>query len=138
MTTSQQQLQRLLDEFANSLGISLKLENGVCALQESDGQQAMVLELPPTSEVILLHCQLLPMQQYAEKLAAWRLLMTLNFEMNAMRGCWLAMDDEEDIRLCTQHPLASLDISTFSALLLAFMQQAREARVLLNELFADL
>ncbi|MBP2169578.1 hypothetical protein J2125_002770 [Erwinia toletana] len=134
----QQQLQMLLDEFASSQGVVLKLENGVCALQDESGQEALVLELPDGSDALLLHCQLFAMQDYGEKLAAWRLLMTLNFEMNAMRGCWLALDEEDSIRLCSQQPLAALNASGFSQLLLAFMQQAREARELITEVFAGL
>lgn len=134
----QQQLQMLLDEFASRHGVALKLDNGVCALQDDSGQEALVLELPEGSDALLLHCQLFAMQPHAEKLNAWRLLMTLNFEMNAMRGCWLALDDEEQIRLCSQQPLAALDSAGFTPLLLAFMQQAREARVLLEETFGSL
>jgi len=138
MMMPQQQLQRLLDEFSRSQGISLKLDNGVCALQDTQGQEALVLELPQGSDDLLLHCQLFPLQQHGEKLAAWRLMMTLNFEINAMRGCWLALDEEEQVRLCNQQALASLDSASFNATLLAFMQQAREARVLLLEMFAAL
>ncbi|WP_437614529.1 type III secretion system chaperone [Erwinia sp. V71] len=134
----QQQLQRLLDEFSRSHGIALKLENGVCALQDTQGQEALVLELPPGSDALLLHCQLFPMSAYGEKLTAWRLMMTLNFEINAMRGCWLALDEEEQVRLCNQQTLATLDSVSFNDTLLAFMQQAREARVLLLEMFAAL
>ncbi|KOC91372.1 type III secretion system chaperone [Winslowiella iniecta] len=133
----QQQLQNLLDEFASTQGITLRLDNGVCALQDDSGQEAVVLELPDGSDALLLHCQLFAMQQHGEKLAAWRLLMTLNFEMNAMRGCWLALDDEDQIRLCSQQPLVALDNARFTPLLLAFMQQAREARELLREMFAE-
>lgn len=135
---AQQKLQLMLDEFAGSLGIKLKLDKGVCALQDNRGQEAVVLELPANSDTLLLHCQLFAMQKYAENVAAWRLLMTVNFEMNAMRGCWLALDDEDEIRLCSQQAIDSLNASSFNQLLLAFMQQAREARELMTEMLAEM
>jgi len=130
----QQQIQRLLAEFGRRQGVSLALDNGVCALQDAQGQEAAILELPPGSDTLLLHCQLFAPGVQAEQLATWRLLMKLNFEMNAMRGCWLALDEEEQVRLCYQQSLEGLTPATFSALLLAFMQQAREARALLSEM----
>ncbi|WP_312117826.1 type III secretion system chaperone [Kosakonia cowanii] len=136
MMTQQRQLQGLLDDFGRRQGISLTLDNGVCALQDEQGQEAVVLELPPGSDTLLLHCQLFAATQLAEQLTTWRLLMKLNFEMHAMRGCWLALDEEEQVRLCYQQPLADLTPATFSALMLAFMQQAREARALLPEIVA--
>lgn len=132
----QQRVQRLLDDFGRRQGISLSLDEGVCALQDAQGQEAVVLELPAGSDSLLLHCQLFAPGIQAEQLATWRLLMKLNFEMNAMRGCWLALDEEEQVRLCYQQSLEGLTPATFTALLLAFMQQAREARALLPEMVA--
>lgn len=134
--TPEKQLQHLLDDFGARQGVRLRLENGVCALQDLQGQEAVVLELPPGSDTLLLHCQLFAPAQLAEQLTTWRLMMKLNFEMNAMRGCWLALDDEEQVRLCYQHALAGLSPAVFTPLLQAFMQQAREARGLLPEILA--
>lgn len=134
--TPQRQLQRLLDDFGRRQGISLSLDKGVCALQDETGQEAVILELPSGSDTLLLHCQLFAATALAEQLTTWRLLMKLNFAMHAMRGCWLALDDEEQVRLCYQQPLEGLTPATFSALMLAFMQQAREARALLPEIVA--
>lgn len=134
--TPQLQVQRLLDDFGRRQGISLSIDKGVCALQDEKGQEAVVLELPPGSDTLLLHCQLFASAMLAEQLTTWRLLMKLNFEMHAMRGCWLALDEEDQVRLCYQQPLAGLTPATFSALMLAFIQQAREARALLPEIVA--
>lgn len=132
----QQHLQRLLDDFGRRQGISLTIDNGVCAMQDEQGQEAVILELPAGSDTLLLHCQLFASALLTDQLTTWRLLMKLNFEMQAMRGCWLALDEEEQVRLCYQQPLAALTPATFSALMLAFMQQAREARALLPEIVA--
>ena len=81
-------------------------------------------------------CQLFASALLTDQLTTWRLLMKLNFEMQAMRGCWLALDEEEQMRICYQQPLAGLTPATFSALMLAFIQQAREMRLLLPEIVA--
>lgn len=130
----QQNLQRLLDDFGRRQGISLTIDNGVCAMQDEQGQEAVILELPAGSDTLLLHCQLFASALLTDQLTTWRLLMKLNFEMQAMRGCWLALDEEEQMRICYQQPLAGLTPATFSALMLAFIQQAREMRLLLPEI----
>lgn len=130
----QQHLQRLLDDFGRRQGISLTIDNGVCAMQDEQGQEAVILELPAGSDTLLLHCQLFASALLTDQLTTWRLLMKLNFEMQAMRGCWLALDEEEQMRICYQQPLAGLTPATFSALMLAFIQQAREMRLLLPEI----
>jgi len=132
----QQHLQRLLDDFGRRQGISLTIDNGVCAMQDEQGQEAVILELPAGSDTLLLHCQLFASALLTDQLTTWRLLMKLNFEMQAMRGCWLALDEEEQMRICYQQPLAGLTPATFSALMLAFIQQAREMRLLLPEIVA--
>uniref|UniRef100_UPI000B898F77 CesT family type III secretion system chaperone n=1 Tax=Candidatus Pantoea varia TaxID=1881036 RepID=UPI000B898F77 len=45
------------------------------------------------------------------------------------KGCWLALDEEEQKRFCYQLPLAGFTPATFSALLLAFIEQVREMRM---------
>lgn len=132
----QQHLQRLLDDFGRRQGISLTIDNGVCAMQDEQGQEAVILELPAGSDTLLLHCQLFASALLTDQLTTWRLLMKLNFEMQAMRGCWLALDEEEQMRICYQQPLAGLTPATFSTLMLAFIQQAREMRLLLPEIVA--
>ncbi|MFB6324882.1 type III secretion system chaperone [Pantoea deleyi] len=132
----QQHLQQLLDDFGRRQGISLTIDNGVCAMQDEQGQEAVILELPAGSDTLLLHCQLFASALLTDQLTTWRLLMKLNFEMQAMRGCWLALDEEEQMRICYQQPLAGLTPATFSALMLAFIQQAREMRLLLPEIVA--
>ncbi|ORM77461.1 hypothetical protein HA42_17760 [Pantoea deleyi] len=136
MMMQQQNLQRLLDDFGRRQGISLTIDNGVCAMQDEQGQEAVILELPAGSDTLLLHCQLFASALLTDQLTTWRLLMKLNFEMQAMRGCWLALDEEEQMRICYQQPLAGLTPATFSALMLAFIQQAREMRLLLPEIVA--
>lgn len=138
MTPLQKQLERLLANFARHYGTSFKLTQGVCALQDSNGLEAAVLELPEGSDALLIHCQILPMQEYAESVNAWRWLMMLNFEMNAMRGCWLALDEDEELRLCYQHAMTTLNQQTFEQLLMAFMQQVNELRELINEMLPTL
>ncbi|MEB7539523.1 type III secretion system chaperone [Pantoea anthophila] len=134
--TQQQEVQRLLDDFGRRQGIALTLDNGVCALQDEQGREAVVLELPPGSDTLLLHCQLFASARLAAQLVTWQRLMKLNFDMYAMRGCWLALDEEEQMRLCYHQPLAGLTPAAFNALMLAFIHQAQEVRTLLPEMLA--
>ncbi|WP_436892689.1 type III secretion system chaperone [Siccibacter turicensis] len=135
MTPLQKQIQQLLRGLNRPGTPPVTLDNGVCALVDDQGQEALVLEAPAESDALLLHCRLFDIAPWQETLSAWRLMMTLNFEMDAMRGCWLALDEDNQIRLCHQQGIDALNHTTFIPLVEAFMQQAREARELLTEMF---
>ncbi|WP_232216582.1 MULTISPECIES: CesT family type III secretion system chaperone [Brenneria] len=57
--------------------------------------------------------------------------------MAAMKGCWLALDENSTLRLCTQHAAETLDEPSFTALLPAFIRQAKETRLLIRGLFGS-
>lgn len=125
------QLQSLLNHYGRRLNATLKLENGVCALFNAQKQEAAIIELPPGSDAVVLHCQVLVLEKDAPA-ALLQSLLTLNFEMDAMRGCWLALE-EQNLRLCTQQPIASLDNVGFTHLLDGFIQQAGEVQSFISE-----
>lgn len=118
-----EQLNHFLAGYGRRLNLSLGLKNGVCALMRNRHEVA-IIELPPDSDCVIFHRRLEDLQSAAE--SHLRTLLALNFEMNAMRGCWLAMDGDDVLRLCSQQPLASLDATGFSAALNAFIVQADE------------
>ncbi|RWR01003.1 hypothetical protein ED28_16265 [[Pantoea] beijingensis] len=124
-------LQNLLSHYGRRLNTSLRLENGTCALFTAQKQEAAIIELPPASDVVVLHCQVMALRHDASA-SLLRSLLTLNFEMDAMRGCWLALE-EENLRLCTQQKLSSLDNHSFIILLDGFIQQANDVQSFLRE-----
>ncbi len=135
MTSSQQQLERFLEHFSAGCKTPLQLQDGVCALYHDDGAEAAVLELPPHSSSLLLHCRLVDSDPQVS-LTLYPALLQLNFEMAAMRGCWLALDERHQVRLCCQQSLALLDEASFSLLVSGFIQQAGEVREFIGQLAA--
>ena len=130
-------VQRLLEQYGRTLNTELKLDNGVCLLLDNQQQELVTLEAPP-GENLLLHCQLMPAQAMSDDPALWRALLAMNFEMEAMRGCWLALDSEMTLRLCTQFVLEQLDAPRFTTLVNNFIDQGREVREFMPVLLARL
>ncbi|WP_275556482.1 type III secretion system chaperone [Mixta sp. Marseille-Q2659] len=129
-------LQRLLEQYGRTLNTELTLDNGVCVLLDQQ-QELAVLELPP-GDNLLLHCQILPSQEIRDDAALWRALLAMNFEMEAMRGCWLALDTQLTLRLCCQHPLAQMDAPRFTALVNNFIDHGQQVREFMPTLLARL
>lgn len=127
MTPSQQQVERLLQHFSAGCKTPLHLKEGVCALYNEQDEEAAVLEVPEHSDSMLLHCQLAETDPQAT-VTLYPMLLQLNFEMAAMRGCWLALDELQKVRLCFQQPLAYLDEAEFSHVVSGFIEQASEVR----------
>ncbi|CCG85930.1 type III secretion system chaperone [Erwinia piriflorinigrans] len=127
MTSSQQRVEKLLQHFSAGCKTPLHLKEGVCALYNEQGEEAAVLEVPEHSDSLLLHCQLAETDPQAS-LTLYPMLLQLNFEMAAMRGCWLALDEQHKVRLCFQQSLAQLDEAEFSHIVSGFIEQAAEVR----------
>ncbi|WP_213989508.1 type III secretion system chaperone [Sodalis sp. dw_96] len=136
MTVETAYLDRLLAHFGRSLHTALKLEHGVCGLYDQRGQEAAVIELPPQSDSFIMHCLLFRLAP-PQSDGICRGLLALNFEMNAMRGGWIALDQENGVRLCTQQKLAALDETGFTHLLTGFIQQVKEVRHFVMEQVAE-
>lgn len=62
MTPTQQHITRLLRHYGSLSRTQLSLQDGICALRESDGQEAVVLEVPSSSSVLLLHSDVMRFQ----------------------------------------------------------------------------
>ena len=130
-------LQRLLEQYGRTLNTELTLDNGVCLLLDKQQQELVTIEVPP-GENLLLHCQVMPSQQMTDDPALWRALLAMNFEMDAMRGCWLALDSEMTLRLCSQHLLEHLDAPRFTRLVNNFIDQGRQVREFMPTLLTRL
>lgn len=130
-------LQRLLEQYGRTLDTELTLENGVCVLLDAQQQELVTLESPP-GENLLLHCQIMSPQAMRDDPALWRALLAMNFEMEAMRGCWLALDPEVALRLCSQQALDQLDAPRFTQLVNNFIDQGRQVREFMPTLLSRL
>ncbi|GGM32314.1 type III secretion system chaperone [Pseudomonas asuensis] len=126
------QLDNLLHHFAKACKTSLRIDKGVCALYGDDQREAAVLEMPPGSTILFIHCEI--STQLIANQELLNLLMKMNFEANAMRGCWLAIDEYNTLRLCTQHGIGSLNEQQFTSLLIAFIALVKDVRATLGSL----
>ncbi|WP_245000913.1 type III secretion system chaperone [Dickeya dadantii] len=135
-TSAQQLAARLLQHFSQFNRQRLTLNNGICVLNGADGREAAVIEVPAHSDNLLLHCQLVSLKG-EDRPAVYRLMLLLNFEMAAMRGCWLALDEYDNLRLCSQYPLDKLDEAGFSALLNGYIRQVESTRTFIEQTLAE-
>lgn len=126
------QLDNLLHHFATTCNTSLKMDNGVCALYGDDQREAAVLEMLPGSTSLFIHCEILA--QLSPDQALLNVLLKMNFEANAMRGCWLALDEYNTLRLCTQYDIESLHEQQFTSLLIGFIALVKDVRATLSSL----
>ncbi|WP_304169864.1 type III secretion system chaperone [Lonsdalea britannica] len=130
MHSQQQHVTRLLQAFGRATQTPLRLDNGICVLNDENGEEAAVIDVPAHSEQLLLHCRIVALDglEGVDEAAMLRLMLQLNFEMAAMRGCWLAVDEFNQLRLCFQHSLSGLEENRFNAVLSGFIQQVKESR----------
>ncbi|GME46441.1 hypothetical protein CRM79_00620 [Pantoea agglomerans] len=135
MTASQRQVETFLRYFSECCKTPLYLKDGVCALYNDQGQEAVVLEVPEQSDSLLMHCQLTETDPEA-LMTLYPLLLQLNFEMAAMQGCWLAMDEQYKVRLCFQQSLCQLDEATFSHIVSGFIEQAVDVREFVGQIIS--
>ncbi|NBB11895.1 type III secretion system chaperone [Pseudomonas sp. SLFW] len=117
----------LIDALAKQMGITLTLENGVCALFDQQ-REVVIIEIPTAGDVAILHCRLAlrPDPALHEK------LLRLNFDSSAMSGCWLALDDRNQVRLCAELPLDGLSELAFVHWVQGFVKQTQEVPALLR------
>lgn len=129
--TPQQKMDELISSLSRSCGAPLNLENGVCALYIKGEQEAVTLEFPADSSYLFIHCPLGGKDTVDQ--AAIDLLMRINFEANALRGCWTAIDSYNTIRLCTQQDPLTLDAQQFISLIIGFIALSKDISAALNK-----
>ncbi len=125
----------MLEELSHRWQVQLKLQEGVCALYGANEKELAVLEVPEQSEQLLLHCNI-AREGLTEGDAFNQLALKLNFEMSAMRGCWLALDEYQALRLCSSYEINALTVQKLEALLTGFMHQVDEVRGFFDEIAA--
>lgn len=122
--------ERLLAALSKYLKADLQLENGVCALFNQEEQEICVIELLPQNSAALLHCAVGPRNPTLEGYSQW---LKLNFQLEKMHGCWLALDDNSEGRLCAQCSREVLTESNFCQWVSGFIQQVNDVRQLLKQ-----
>lgn len=122
--------QRLLAALSQHLNVDLHLENGVCALFDSQGLEVCVIELLPQNSAALLHCTVSTHRPAPDQ---DRQLLRLNFQPDLLNGCWLALDADDSVRLCAQCPAERLTPPDFCQWVCGFIQQVTDTRQLLTQ-----
>lgn len=126
----QLQMNELLDHLAKTCGTPLSLDNGVCALYIGGRNEAATLEFPPGATQVFIHRALI--DQQAATAGTYELLLRMNFEANAMRGCWVAMDSYNTLRLCTQVDPLVFSGQQFVSLLMGFIALGQDLEAVLR------
>lgn len=121
---------RLLAALSQQLNVNLQLDNGVCALFDSQGREVCVIELQPRNSAALLHCTV---STHRPALERDRQLLKLNFQPDLLHGCWLALDEDDSVRLCAQCPTDFLTPLGFCQWVTGFIQQVADTRQLLAQ-----
>ncbi|WP_110951143.1 type III secretion system chaperone [Pseudomonas bohemica] len=117
----------LLNALGKQLNTELTLENGVCALFDKDHEVA-IIEVSPAGDVAVLHCKL-PLRPDP---GMHEHLLRSNFDTGAMHGCWLALDERSEVRLCAQASLQAMGEMEFVHWVQGFVRQTREMPRLLR------
>ncbi|MFP8968067.1 type III secretion system chaperone [Pokkaliibacter sp. CJK22405] len=136
MTSAQQQVNKLLQHFGKRVGADLSLQDGVCALYDNAGEQAAVVEAHGETDTVIIHCRMADFNT-VDNLLLHRQMLMLNFEISAMRGTWLALDDDGHLRLCAAYFIEILTDNSFSDMLEGFINHAVEVKSFIAERLQD-
>lgn len=124
-------IKELLDQLSKACGSSFSLNDGVCAIYMGDQEKAATLEFPTGSSYVFIH-RAIGDPKHVNR-ATYELLLRMNFEANAMRGCWVAMDTYNILRLCTQLDPLSLSGRQFIAILTGFISLGQDLEAVLKQ-----
>ncbi|WP_296256059.1 MULTISPECIES: type III secretion system chaperone [unclassified Pseudomonas] len=117
----------LIAALGTQLNTPLTLENGVCALFDQDREVA-IIEVSPAGDVAVVHCKLLVRPDPG----MYERLLRLNFDTGVMHGCWLALDERSEVRLCAETSLQQMGQTQFVHWVQGFVRQTREMPGLLR------
>lgn len=134
MTPTQSKTNQFLQHFSQSINTKLSLNNGVCAIYNHLSQQSAVIEVPDFSDNIIFHCSLMTLPEKVNAQTMKQMLL-LNFEMSAMQGCWLAIDEQQQLCLCYLLPIDKTDQTHFCNTLLGFIEQVKNVRPFISAWF---
>lgn len=127
MTSHQLKANQLIQHFGQTIRTPLQLKDGVCALFDTQGTEVAIIEVPDHTDSVIFHCTLLTLSDDVPP-QVLRQLLQLNFEISAMQGCWLAVDERDKLCLCHVLPLEQTDEQHFSNSLNGFIEQVKDVR----------
>jgi hypothetical protein len=132
MTPTQLKADQFIRHFGQVTQNDLSLKHGLCALYDPDNQEVAVIEVPDFSDNIIFHCSLmtLPANTSAKKLNH---LLQLNFEISAMQGCWLALNEYEQLNLCSVLDIEATNETHFHDTLTGFIELGKDVRAFVGE-----
>ncbi|MDW6001973.1 type III secretion system chaperone [Vibrio mangrovi] len=136
MTPHQLKANQLIQHFGQTINASLSLKDGVCALFDTNHQETAIVEVPDFSDNIIFHCSLLKLPPEVTP-QAMRKMLLLNFEISAMQGCWLAIDENDQLCLCHVLPLDKTNEQHFTDTLVGFIEQVKDVRAFTTDLLRE-
>ncbi len=137
MSTSHNHINKMLKHLASRLQTPLELKNGVCALMDKEnGREVIVIEVPEHSDSAVLHCSLFSLSTNVSS-TILRQLLLLNFEISAMQGCWLAVDEKDKLCLCHVYSLDKADEQHFTDTVMGFINQVNDVRAFVSQMFEN-
>ncbi len=116
---------RLLAALAIQVGSPLMFKDGLCALADDQGRELANIEVPAPGDVAFVHARL-DLGQTRRGLHEH--LLRLNFKPEQLGGCWLALDAQDTVRLCTQQDLSVLTELSFSQWIMGFAERLNTLR----------
>jgi len=117
-------INKYLQVFSQSHSSCFTLERGVCAICDEQGDLVMVLEVPPNSDVLILHSHISTLSNIKDS-AVYSTLLTMNFNVSDMKGTWFSLRNNQ-VYLLTQRKIEDLDEITFSHYLNGFILHTKE------------
>ncbi|WP_281646788.1 CesT family type III secretion system chaperone [Parendozoicomonas sp. Alg238-R29] len=115
MPSHQELFEDLIAALSSSIGQELPIEDGICAIENQIGEVVINIELPESSEQLLLHRMLAPVPAQPDVREARALqLLSLNSHQMQMSGHWFCIDpDGQAIHLMTSRPIKDLEVGEF-------------------------
>ena len=118
--------QELLSKLSDFLRTPLKWEGAVCSLQESSGEELVVIEIPDAGDNIILHC-LIDNMANKKNLSNLNEILNLNYDLELMKGCWLAANETE-LRLFFLEEIELTNFERFNNMVVNFMNISKKVR----------
>lgn len=133
MTAMKLKANQLIQHFGKTINSPLSLKNGVCALYDANQQESAIIEVPDMTENFIFHCTLTKLTSDPSKQLLRKLLL-LNFEISAMQGCWIAIDENDHVCLCHTLCIEKTDEQNFCDTLIGFINHAKDVRLFVKDL----
>ena len=111
MSSPQKHFEELIAALSASMGQTLSVEDGICAIENESGEIVINVELPDSNEHVLLHRMLVPVPAQSDIREARALqLLSLNSHQMQMGGHWFCIDPEgQAVHLMTSRPIDGLE-----------------------------